>query len=116
MSDGKSVVWFSHKESKYDAELKLFQKYFYWTNESQTWDWDNCAVTWIKKSEQEIHVVIRSSKLVKSDYRGRTVKVKYMLGFDIRAEDIHYPINDNYRQPDNKKRIMDRLNQDGCSN
>jgi hypothetical protein len=22
-----------------------------------------------------------------------------MLGFDIRAEDIHYPINDNYRQP-----------------
>ncbi len=59
----KSVVWFSHKENKYDAELKLFQKYFYWTNESQIWDWDNCAVTWIKKSEQEVHVVIRSSNI-----------------------------------------------------
>lgn len=35
----KSVVWFSHKENKYDAELKLFQKYFYWTNESQIWNW-----------------------------------------------------------------------------
>jgi hypothetical protein len=102
----KSAVWFSHEENKYDAELKLFQKYFYWTNKSQTWDWDNCAVTWIKKSEQEVHVVIRSSKLVDSDYRGRTVKVKYMLGFDIQAEDIHYPTNDNYRQPlDNIKRI-----------
>ena len=101
----KSVVWFSHEENKYDAELKLFQKkYFYWTNHSQTWDWDNCAVTWIKKSEQEVHVVIRSSKFVSSDYRRRTVKVKYMLGFDVRAEDIHYPINDNYRQPDNKKK------------
>jgi hypothetical protein len=95
----KSVVWFSHKENKYDAELKLFQKYFYWTAESQTWDWDNCAVTWIKKSEQEMHVVIRSSKLVDSDYRTRTIRVKYMLGFDIRAEDVHYPINDDYRQP-----------------
>lgn len=101
----KSVVWFSHEENKYDAELKLFQKkYFYWTKNSQTWDWDNCAVTWIKKSEQEVHVVIRSSKFVSSDYRRRTVKVKYMLGFDVRAEDIHYPINDNYRQPDNKKK------------
>ena len=104
--DSKSAIWFSHKENKYDAELKLFQKYFYWTSESQTWDWDNCAVTWIKKSEQEIHVVIRSSKLVNSDYRRKTVRVKYMLGFDIRAEDIHYPIKDDYRQPlNNKERI-----------
>jgi hypothetical protein len=102
----ESIVWFSHKENKYDAELKLFQKkYFYWTDKSPTWDWDNCAVTWIKKSEQELHVVIRSSKSVRSDYRGgRTVKVKYMLGFDVRAEDIHYPIKDDYRQPDNKKK------------
>ena len=101
----KSVVWFSHEENKYDAELKLFQKkYFYWTDKSPTWDWDNCAVTWIKKSEQEIHVVIRSSKFVSSRYRRRTVKVKYMLGFDVRTEDIQYPINDNYRQPDNKKK------------
>ena len=75
----KSVVWFSHEENKYDAELKLFQKkYFYWTDKSLTWDWDNCAVTWIKKSEQEIHVVIRSSKYVSSRYRRRTVKVKYI--------------------------------------
>jgi hypothetical protein len=102
----KSVIWFSHRENKYDAELRLFRRsIFYWTDRSKTWDWDNCVVTWLKKSEQEIHVVIRSSKFVSSDYRRRTVRVKYMLGFDVRAEDIQNPINDDYPQPlDNKER------------
>jgi hypothetical protein len=99
----KSVVWFSHNENKYDAELKLFQRYFYWTRRSQIWDWDNCAVTWIKNTEKQVRIIIRSSKLVSSDYRKKPVKIKYMLGFDIEAAYIQYPITDKYPEPlDNK--------------
>ena len=62
-----SIIWFSHKENKYDAELKIFQeKYFHWTEKFQTWDWDNCKVTRVRKSEQELRIIIRSSKIVNS--------------------------------------------------
>lgn len=34
-----SIIWFSHIENVYDAELKLFQKKsFHWTEGSQVWD------------------------------------------------------------------------------
>lgn len=94
-----SVIWFSHKENKYDAELKLFQKVFHWTKESQIWDWDNCNVTWIKRSENELRVVIRSHKIVNSKYRKKDVKVKYMLGFDVKSDAIQYPEEKPYREP-----------------
>jgi hypothetical protein len=63
-------------------------------------------VSWIKKSEEEIRIKIRSLKVVHSDYRKNSVKVKYMLGFDETvAADIEYPIKDEYREPlDSKKR------------
>jgi len=94
------IIWFSHKENKYDAELKIFQKkYFHWTEKSQTWDWDNCKVTWVRKSEQELRIIIRSSKIVNSEYRKKDVKVNYMLGFDIKIEDIQCPIVEAYREP-----------------
>jgi hypothetical protein len=100
-----SPVWFSHNENKFDAELKLSQRSFYWTDKSQIWDWTNCSVSWIKKSEEEVRVVIRSSKSVHSDYRNKTVKVKYMLGFDVGAADIESPLNDEYMEPlDNKEK------------
>jgi hypothetical protein len=94
-----SPVWFSHNENKFDAELKLSQRSFYWTDKSQIWDWNNCSVSWIKKSEEEVRIVIRSSKSVYSDYRNKTVKVKYMLGFDVRAADIECPMNGEYMEP-----------------
>ena len=108
-----SLIWFSHKENKYDAELKLFQKKsFYWTKKSQIWDWDNCTVTWIRRSEKELRIVIRSSKIVNSEYRKKDVKVKYMLGFDVRIDDIECPIVDEYREPlQNKEKKYGQLRQ-----
>ncbi len=95
-----SDIWFSHIENKYDAELKLFQgKSFRWTNKTQMWDWDNCRVTWVRRSEKEVRVVIRSSKKVNSEFRKKEVKVKYMLGFDANTDDIEYPKLEQYREP-----------------
>lgn len=95
-----SDIWFSHKENKYDAELKLFQKKsFHWTSEYQMWDWDNCQVTWVRRSEKELRIIARSSKIVSSKYRKKEVKVKYMLGFDVEIDDIEIPNQDDYRQP-----------------
>ena len=54
----KSVGWFSHIENMCDAELKLFQRYFYWTRKSQIWNWDNYAITWIK------NLIIRNKGLL----------------------------------------------------
>jgi hypothetical protein len=63
-------------------------------------------VSCTKKSEEEIRIKIRSSKVVHRDDRKNTVKVKYMLGFDvivIVAADIEYPLNDEYMEPSNNK-------------
>ena len=95
-----SIIWFSHLENKYDAELKLFQrKSFHWTEKSQIWDWDNCRVTWVSRSERELRVVIRSSKMVISEFRKKEVHVNYMLGFDVNIDEIEYPRLDEYREP-----------------
>ena len=54
-------IWFSHIENIYDAELKLFQgKSFRWTERTQMWDWSNRKVSWVRRSEIELRVVIRS--------------------------------------------------------
>ncbi len=95
-----SDIWFSHLENKYDAELKLFQgKSFRWTKRPQMWDWDNCDVSWVRMSESELRVVIRSYKTVYSDYRKKEIKVKYMLGFDTNLEGIEYPKLEQYKEP-----------------
>ena len=89
-----SEIWFSHIENKYDAELKLFQrKSFHWTEETQMWDWDNCKVTWVRRSEKVLRIVIRSSKIINSEYRRKDVKVKYMMSFDVSVDDIEFPTN-----------------------
>ena len=95
-----SDIWFSHIENIYDAELKLFQgKSFRWTERTQMWDWDNCKVSWVRRSEIELRVVIRSYKTVYSKYRKKEVKVKYMLGFDTNIDGIEYPELEQYREP-----------------
>jgi hypothetical protein len=108
-----SLIWFSHKENRYDIELKIFQKkYFYWTKKSQIWDWNNCTVTCIRKSEKELRIIIRSSKIVNSEYRKKDVKVKYMLGFDVKVGDIECPIIEEYREPlGNKEKKYGQLRQ-----
>jgi hypothetical protein len=106
-----SVIWFSHIENIYDAELKLFQKKsFHWTEGSQVWDWDNCRITWVKRSEKELRVVVRSSKMVYSDYRKKEVKVKYMYGFDVNVNTIEHPQLEPYREPiENKEKKYGQL-------
>ena len=69
-----SDIWFSHLENKYDAELKLFQgKSFRWTEKTQMWDWDNCKVSWIRRSEIELRIAI-SHKTVYSEYRKKKLR------------------------------------------
>jgi len=103
----KSDIWFSHRENIYDAELKGTQKVFYWTDQLQTWDWDNCTVSWLIRdrntSSRIIRVVIRSLKSVFSEYRKKEVKIRYMLGFDVEGSKIQPPKEEEYKEPlDNK--------------
>jgi hypothetical protein len=103
----KSEIWFSHREDIYNAQLKGTQKVFYWTDQSQIWDWDNCTVSWLprdkKISSRVIRIVIRSLNSVFSEYRKKEVKIRYMLGFDVVASKIQPPEEEKYNEPiDNK--------------
>jgi hypothetical protein len=105
----KSEIWFSHIEDIWNAELKGTQKVFYWTDESQMWDWDNCTISWLPKdrnaSSAVIRIVIRSLRTVFSEYRKKNVKLRYMCGFDVEGNKIHSPKEEKYKEPlDNKPR------------
>ncbi|HKG70775.1 MAG TPA: hypothetical protein VKA87_02695 [Nitrososphaeraceae archaeon] len=103
----KSQVWFTHTEDRYNAELKGTQKVFYWTDQQQMWDWDNCTVSWLLRDRNTpssiIRIVIRSLNSVFSEYLKKEVKIRYMLGFDVEASRIQPPEEERYNEPiDNK--------------
>jgi len=102
-SGTKSDVWFSHIEDRYNAELKGTQKAFYWTDQQQMWDWDNCTVSWLLRdkntSSSIIRIVVRSLKSVFSQYREKQVKIRYMLGFEVEGTEIQPPKEEKYREP-----------------
>jgi len=94
----KSPIWFSHIECRREVKRNLIgKKKFKWTEISELWDWDNCFVSAVKKKEGKIKIIIRSSKLICSDYKQREVKLKYMLGFDI--DHIGHLEEDEYNEP-----------------
>ncbi len=68
------------------------------------WDWDNCEISAIKISNEKIRVIVRSSQAIDSEYRKSSVKLRYMLGFDI-ANMIGPPVTEDYHRPpsDNAK-------------
>ncbi len=90
-------VWFSHRENRYDAELKGDHHVFHWTDNSEIWDWDNCTVLALKLPNNKIRVVVRSTHTVHSKYRKSDVKLRYMLGFDV--TNIHEPKTGEYHEP-----------------
>jgi len=92
-----SPIWFSHREYRYDAELKGDQRVFHWTEVSEIWDWDNCTVSALKLPTNEMRVVVRSSYTIYSKYMKREIKVKYMLGFDV--TNIHELKQEDYPEP-----------------
>lgn len=92
-----SSIWFSHKEYRYDAELKGRQKVFHWSERSEMWDWDNCTVTALSRHGGRVRVVVRSTNIVHSEYMKRVVVIRYMLGFD--ATDIRKPETGEYNEP-----------------
>lgn len=115
-----SPIWFTHKEYRYDAELKGTQKVIKFTK-FQKWNWINCFVSWIKISDTKIKFVIRSANNVNSKYRNKKVTLNYMLGFDVDKMTNFDLIEDNYAEPlDNlsesygikRKRWVIRLDED----
>ncbi|MBI1828287.1 MAG: hypothetical protein HY222_03880 [Thaumarchaeota archaeon] len=94
---GDSSVWFSHKEYRYDAELKDNQRVFRWSDNSEIWDWNNCTVSSAKGPEDKIRVIIRSTHMVQSEYMKKNIQLKYMLGFDV--SNINEPKTENYPEP-----------------
>ncbi|MBI3639347.1 MAG: hypothetical protein HY223_03435 [Thaumarchaeota archaeon] len=92
-----SLVWFSHKEYRFEAELKNNQRIFRWSNNSEIWDWDNCSVSAAKGPDDKIRVIIRSTNMVSSTYMKKNVKLKYMLGFDV--SNIKEPKTESYPEP-----------------
>jgi len=97
-----STVWFSYKERVYNSHkwiAKIFSKRrFDWSEELQVWDYKNCTVAAVKIAENKLRVIIRSEKVIYSNFRKRDVKLKYMLGFDLDKE-IPKPITEDYHQP-----------------
>lgn len=97
----KISLWFSHREDRYDAELKEEQKkihrHFQLLGKSQIWDWDNCTVSWVKTPNKKIRIIIRSSKITSSEYQKKQVKIRYMLGFDVDPSDVNEPVEESYQ-------------------
>ena len=92
-----SRVWFSHREYRYDAELKGNQRVFSWSNDTDIWDWDNCTVSAVNRPDNKIRIVIQSTNTIQSKYRKSIVELKYMLGFDV--TNVHEPKTEDYHEP-----------------
>ena len=97
----ESRIWFSHKEYRYDADLKHNQPVFHWTDKSEIWDWDNCTISAVKFSDNKIRIIVRSTNIIFSEYIGHQAKLRYMYGFDVRNE-ISEPKVEGYHQPPNE--------------
>jgi len=94
-------IWFSHIELMRKVKRNLIgKKRIKWTDNPEWWDWDNCFVSAVKTKEGKIRIIIRSSKVIFSDYKKRNVKLKYMLGFDI--DHIPELEKDEYHEPPEK--------------
>lgn len=80
--------------------------------QSQIWDWDNCVVSWVVPTssnndefehDRKLKVIIRSFNAVSSEYKKKDVELRYMLVFDVEANKIKPPEEENYLEPlDNK--------------
>lgn len=95
----ESPIWFSHIEDRYIAETVGEKKFFTWTGRPQVWNWSNCTVSWVRKDEGSVRVVIRSAKSVHSEYRRKDVTIRYMLGFDVDLKGIKAPEEEVYQEP-----------------
>ncbi len=95
----ESPIWFSHIEDKYIAETVGEKRVFDWTGRPQVWNWSNCTVSWVRKDESTVRVVIRSAKSVHSEYRRKDVTIRYMLGFDVDLKGIKAPEEEGYQEP-----------------
>ena len=91
-------VWFSHKEYRYEEGLKENQKIFRWTEQPEMWDWDNCTISVVKISNEKVKVIVRSSHTVSSEYKKSSVKLRYILGFDV-VNTIGEPYTEDYHEP-----------------
>ncbi len=100
MSEEKeSPIWFSHIEDRYMTETVGEKKIFVWTGRPQVWNWSNCNVSWVRKDEGSVKVVIRSKKSVHSEYRRKDVTIRYMLGFDVDWKNIKAPEEEGCLEP-----------------
>lgn len=94
-------IWFSYIERRREVKQNLIgKKRIKWTDNTEWWDWNNCFVSAVKTKEEKIRIIIRSSKIIFSDYKKRDVKLKYMIGFDI--DDIPELEEDEYHEPPEK--------------
>ena len=93
----KSSIWFSHKEYRYDAELKGTQRVFRWSTNSEIWDWNNCVISAVKNNDI-LRVVVRSGQITYSKYRKREIEIRYMLGIDV-TSDLSEPVLEDYPEP-----------------
>lgn len=96
-SGGKSSVnlpqyeiWYSLREKVWDTRSGKFR----WTGKSQIWDWDKCTVGLARSWDDTLKLIVRSSNLKHSEYRGKDVNLRYMMGFDV--TDIKEPLKDTY--------------------
>lgn len=83
-------IWYSVREKIWDTKPGKFR----WTDKSQVWDWDKCTVGLARSRDDTLKLIIRSSNLKHSEYRGKDVNLRYMMGFDV--TDIKEPVKDTY--------------------
>ena len=91
-------IWYSVREKIWDTKPGKFRwkGKFRWTDKSQVWDWDKCTVGLARSWDNTLKLIIRSSNLKHSEYRGKDVNLRYMMGFDV--TDIKEPVKTHILQ------------------
>ena len=78
------MVWFSVKEKKWS--VGYFGK-FSWTGKKEIWDSDNCTVGLARTlKDGKFLAVVRSSQTKYSRFMGKEIRLRYMLGFEIKGK------------------------------
>ena len=101
-------IWFSHQVSKYEVEeIDTFAK-FKGTNEQILLDWDKCILQVIGRlPDNSIRIVLRSKSTKNSGYMGKDVRIRYMMGIDIRS--ISPPIIESYTLSEDNFKVRDNF-------
>ncbi len=98
----QQTVWFSHKESFWEAKLKNWEPEVKDSGMIFPWIWDNCYFSGVKIADNKIRIIVRSKDKVKITIEeGKSEEQTIVFQYDFDIVDIPEIQEEDYKVPPN---------------